>query len=291
MKNIIKTTVIVLASILVIISISCVTGNSKASNSSKVYTHDNLGFPPEGPPHANGRPPHRSGRRAGGNTKYKVNETDQAVTELHAAFSEFNKEATDIYLSDNGKTVTIETTGLPNHKTVYWNSNNDLYQEESGVALTPSRIPDNNNATTITVDAIPNLAGATVATQLNTIGIAVSGASLFNDQEGRGALDEAAASLDWTGGHIGPGVYHYHLEPKAFSFDDDNLIGVLLDGVFIYGRRDYPTNDYPTDLDESGGHFGPTPHNPDGEYHYHIINEEYSNTGSYIIFSGPYQGY
>ncbi|WP_406683099.1 YHYH protein [Seonamhaeicola sp. MEBiC1930] len=216
---------------------------------------------------------------------------DEVVTELHAAFSEFNSVATDIYLSNNGTTVTIETTGLPDHETVYWGEGNDLYIDEPGVATTPSIMSSNNNAVTITVDATPDLDGSTVSTQLNTIGIAVSGASIFNDQEGNGALDQAAASLDWTGAHIGPGVYHYHLEPVAFSNDDDNLVGILLDGVFIYGRRDYPSNEYPTDLDASGGHFGPTPHNPDGEYHYHIINEVYSTTGSYVVFEGPYQGY
>ncbi|MEO9512792.1 MAG: YHYH protein [Flavobacteriaceae bacterium] len=216
---------------------------------------------------------------------------DIALTELPAAFAEFNSDAVDAYLSDDGTTITIETTGLPNHDTVYWGEDNDGYIEEPGVQVTPSIMSSNNNAVTITVDAVPDLDGSTVATQLNTIGIAVSGSSLFNDQEGAGALDAAAVSLDWTGAHIGPGVYHYHLEPKAFSNDDDNLVGILLDGVFIYGRRDYPSNEYPTDLDASGGHFGPTPHNPDGEYHYHIINEIYSTTGSYVIFSGPYQGY
>lgn len=214
-----------------------------------------------------------------------------SVTELHAAFEEFNTEATEIYLSNNGTTVTIETTGLPNHETVYWGEGNDLYRDEPDVALTPSIMSSNNNASTITVDAVPNLIGNTSQTQLGTIGIAVSGSALFNDQEGGGTLDQAAASLDWTGAHIGPGVYHYHLEPVAFSNDDANLVGILLDGVFLYGRRDYPSNDYPTDLDESGGHFGPTPHNLDGEYHYHIINEIYSTTGSYIAFAGPYQGY
>jgi hypothetical protein len=64
----------------------------------------------------------------------------------------------------------------------------------------------------------------------------------------------------------------------------------MADGFLIYGRRDYPSNDYPTDLDESGGHFGPTPTNSDGEYHYHIINELYSTTGRYVIFAGSYQG-
>lgn len=212
------------------------------------------------------------------------------VTELHAAFAAFNSEATTIYL--DGSNVVIETTGLPDHETVYWGEGNALYKEEPDVDRTPSIMSSNNNATTIVVDATPNLTGSTVSTQLNTIGIAVSGASIFNDQEGGGPLNQAAASLDWTGAHIGPGVYHYHLEPKAFTDDDDKLVGILLDGVFLYGRKCTSTGTYPTDLDASGGHTTATQYT-DGEeeYHYHIINELYSTTGSYLAFAGPYQGY
>ncbi len=217
-------------------------------------------------------------------------EEDQVVTALHAAFQEFDAEATTIYL--DGSDVVIETTGLPNHETVYWGEGHELYRDEPDVALTPSIMSSNNNATTVRVDAAPSLSGNPVATDLGTIGIAVSGASIFNDQEGSGPLDRAAASLDWTGGHIGPGVYHYHLEPKAFSNDDANLVGILLDGIFLYGRRCSSTGTYPTDLDTSGGHTHVTEHsNGAEEYHYHIINELYSTTGSYIAFAGPYQGY
>lgn len=218
--------------------------------------------------------------------------TDEVVTELHPAFAAFNTDATDIYLSGNGTTVTIETTGLPDHETIYWGEGNDLYKEEPDVATTPSIMSSNNNAVTITVDATPDLSGSSRSTDFDTIGIAVSGASIFNDQEGGGALDAAAASLDWTGAHIGPGVYHYHLEPKAFTDDDENLVGILLDGVFLYGRKCNSTGTYPTDLDTSGGHTSATQYtNGEVEYHYHIINELYSNTGSYIAFAGPYQGY
>jgi len=212
------------------------------------------------------------------------------VTELHAAFVAFNSEATTIYL--DGSNVVIETTGLPDHETVYWGEGNALYKEEPDVDRTPSIMSSNNNATTIVVDATPNLTGSTVSTQLNTIGIAVSGASIFNDQEGGGPLNQAAASLDWTGAHIGPGVYHYHLEPKAFTDDDEKLVGILLDGVFLYGRKCTSTGTYPTDLDASGGHTTAIQYT-DGEeeYHYHIINELYSTTGSYLAFAGPYQGY
>ncbi|SNR46286.1 YHYH protein [Maribacter sedimenticola] len=219
------------------------------------------------------------------------NEDDEPiVTELHAAYGAFNTNAVTVYL--DGSEVVIETTGLPNHETVYWGEGNTLYRDEPDVATTPSIMSSNNNATTIRVDATPNLSGNTVATDFNTIGIAVSGASIFNDQEGGGPLDSAAASLDWTGAHIGPGVYHYHLEPIAFSDDDENLVGILLDGVFLYGRKCNSTGDYPSDLDASGGHTTTTQYT-DGEveYHYHIINEVYSTTGSYLAFAGPYQGY
>lgn len=221
-----------------------------------------------------------------------IDDNDIALTELPAAFAQFNTEAVDVYLSDGGTTITIETTGLPNHDTVYWGEGNDGYIEEPDVRLTPSIMSSNNNAVTITVDAVPDRDGSTVQTELGTIGIAVSGSSLFNDQEGAGALDQAAASLDWTGAHIGPGVYHYHLEPVAFSNDDENLVGVLLDGVLIYGRKCNSTGTYPEDLDTSGGHTHATQHSDDEEiYHYHIINEVYSTTGSYIVFAGPFQGY
>ncbi|MBQ0769766.1 MAG: YHYH protein [Bizionia sp.] len=215
---------------------------------------------------------------------------DDMVTELHAAFAAFNPEATTIFL--DGSNVVIETTGLPNHETVYWGENHPLYREEANVDTTPSIMSSNNNATTITVDATPNLTGNTVATNFNTIGIAVSGASIFNDQEGGGPLDQAAASLDWTGAHIGPGVYHYHLEPKAFTDDDDKLVGILRDGVFLYGRKCNTLGTYPADLDASGGHTTSTQYTlGEEEYHYHIINELYTNTGSYLAFAGPYQGY
>lgn len=214
-------------------------------------------------------------------------------TELHDAFSEFDPDYTDIYL--DGYNVVIETLGVPNHLTPYYSSSHPLYVEPTVTSeqqMTPTRI-DNTNRDyegTLIVSASPELASFNSATQLGSIGIAVSGAYIFNDQEGNGPLDSAAGSLDYTGAHIGPSVYHYHLEPLAFTNDDGNLVGIISDGFFIYGRRDYPSNDYPTDLDESGGHFGPTPHNPDGEYHYHIINEVYGSLGRYLLFAGPYQG-
>ena len=243
-----------------------------------------------------------------GNIEEETNETETEVVsgELHAAFAEFDEGETDIFLTNGGADVTIETTGLPNHESFYWGSNHELYRQEgSGFEGTPSTINPDGTYTdmrgvartyddSFTVSTNPTLANNTTATTLGLIGISVSGAAIYNDQEGSGSLDEAAATLDWTGGHIGPDVYHYHLEPHAITNDDDKLVGILKDGFFIYGRKCNATGDYPTDLDSSGGHTSTTQHTTTSEYHYHIINEMYSTTSGgevgYILFAGPYNG-
>ena len=227
-------------------------------------------------------------------------EEDEVVTELHAAFAAFNQDAVTAILSDDGTEYSIETTGFPDHTSIYWEPSNTLYMDEPGVTKTTQDTyigGGQGEAASFTVDATPNLTGGTVTTQLNTIGIAVSGASIFNDQEGMGDLDQAAKSLDWAGAHKGPGVYHYHLEPTPITSDDDSLVGILLDGVFIYGRQCSSTGTNPTDLDASGGHTSTTQYTGGAEeYHYHIINEVYSAGNyayapAYVLFAGPFQGY
>jgi hypothetical protein len=216
-------------------------------------------------------------------------DTDEETTgTLSSEFDAFDTDETDIYLS--GSNVVIETTGRPNHESVYWGEDNELYKEEPDVALTESIIPNYDGSATLTVPQSPSLASSSTDTSLGAVGISVSGAAIFNDQEGNGDLDAAAASLDWSGGHIGPAEYHYHLEPKAFTDDDDELVGIIADGFFIYGRKCDSTGTYPTDLDASGGHTSTTQYSTTAKYHYHIINSLYSTTGSYIVFAGPYQG-
>jgi hypothetical protein len=222
-------------------------------------------------------------------------EIDTAVEEttgtLHNAFAVFDTDETDIYLQ--GTNVIIETTGNPNHTTPYWGSGHANYAVPTATSeedMTPSRIPGFDASASLTVSQNPSLESSTSNTSLGAIGIAVSGAAIFNDQEGNGALDEAAVTLDYTGAHIGPQEYHYHLEPRAWSDDDDHLIGVISDGFFIYGRKCNSTGTYPTDLDTSGGHTSTTQHTVTTEYHYHIINEIYTTTASYILFAGPYKG-
>ena len=218
-------------------------------------------------------------------------EVEETTGTLHNAFATFNTDETVIYLQ--GSSVVIEATGNPNHTTPYWGIGHAKYIAPTATTednMTPSRIPGYDGAASLTVSQSPSLASSTSNTSLGAIGIAVSGAAIFNDQEGNGALNEAAITLDYTGAHIGPQEYHYHLEPKAWSDDDEDLIGILADGFFIYGRKCNATGTYPIDLDSSGGHMGTTQHTATAEYHYHIINEIYSTTASYILFAGPYKG-
>lgn len=207
---------------------------------------------------------------------------------LHAAFGEFDPDNTDIYF--DGLDVVIETNGLPNHTSVYWGEGHELYVEPTvATGLTPSIIPNYDASASLTVSTSPELASSPTSTSLGAIGIAVSGAAIYNDSEGNGPLSDAIGSLDYAGGHIGPSAYHYHLEPLPITDDDERLVGIMADGFFIYGRKCNSTGTYPTDLDASGGHTSATQHTDEAEYHYHIINEIY--TGNFILlFGGQYQG-
>lgn len=231
---------------------------------------------------------------------------------LHAAFAEFDETNLTIYL--DGENVVIESNGLPNHTSPYWSNttersavdpmgntlvtspaseNHALFVEPTVTSheqMAPGNIDDFNGSYTLNVPSSPSKATSSSSTGLGAIGIAVSGSMIYNDEEGPNVpLDDAAPSLDYTGAHTGPQSYHYHLETKAWSNDDDALIGVIADGFFLYGRKCNSTGTYPADLDASGGHTSLTQHTNKEEYHYHIQNELYNNL-YYILFPGDYQG-
>jgi len=237
--------------------------------------------------------------------------TDCLIDGLHPAFDEFDAESFTFTVS--GDNVTIETNGLPNHTSPYWsNTTERTIQGPMGTMTTPAaaedhplfvaptvtnfnqmapgNIDDFNGSYSVTVPTSPELAASSSSTGLGAIGFAVSGSVIYNDEEGPNIpLDNAVGSLDYTAAHTGPQSYHYHLEPHAWSQDDDALIGIISDGFFIYGRKCASTGTYPTDLDDSGGHSCPTQHCDQEQYHYHIQNELYLNQ-YYILFPGDYQG-
>ncbi len=213
-----------------------------------------------------------------------------------SAFDEFNPNA--VTVSFDGDEITISSNALINHTSPYWEEGSSLYIDPvvaDETRMSPGVIREGSY--TLTVSAFPELAASSTSTGLGAIGIAVSGAPIFNDEEGPNIALSAnvASGFDYAGGHNGPTGYHYHLESQdvdentTLSHDDGKLVGIMQDGFLLYGRRDVD-GEYPTDLDESGGHFGVTPHSNGEEiYHYHIINEFF--TGSYVLlFGGDLKG-
>jgi len=233
---------------------------------------------------------------------------------LHAAFNEF--DSGNFTITKDADKVTLVTTGLPNHKSPYWSNTKTRSisgpngQDVTGPAATnhplwveatvadennmaPGNIDDFNGSYSLTVSANPTKATTTSATGLGAIGFAISGSVIYNDEEGPGIpLSNAAGGLDFNGAHTGPQSYHYHLEPVSFSSNDSNLIGIISDGFFIYGRKCASVGSYPSDLDVSGGHVSTTQHTTTAEYHYHLQNSitNINGTGYYILFPGDYQG-
>ena len=238
---------------------------------------------------------------------------DKIDEPLHDAWGEF--DATNLTIYSDGDEVVIESNGLPNHTSPYWSNttersavdpmgntlvtdaasvNHPLFVEPTVTSfadMAPGNIDDFDGSYTLRIPSSPDVASSSSSTGLGPIGIAISGSMIYNDEEGANvALDDAAPSLDYTGAHTGPQSYHYHLETKAWSNDDEKLIGIISDGFFLYGRKCNSTGTYPSDLDASGGHTSTTLHSQDSqEYHYHIQNELYLNQ-YYILFPGDYQG-
>jgi hypothetical protein len=216
---------------------------------------------------------------------------DAGSSDLHSAFADFDADNFSIYL--DGNEVVIESNGYPNHTSPYWSTSHALYVAPTVTTtadMAPGNIDNFTGSYTLRVPTVPSLATSSSATGLGAIGIAVSGGMIYNDEEGPNVpLDNAVGSLDYTGAHTGPQSYHYHLETKAWSEDDEKLIGIMSDGFFLYGRKCNSTSAYPTDLDASGGHTSTTQHASTAEYHYHIQNELYLNQ-YYILFPNDYQG-
>jgi hypothetical protein len=194
--------------------------------------------------------------------------------------------------TSNGK-ITIKSDGRPNnHHSPYWGVGNALYEPfPAGHATNPNGSIGVQDYT-MTIAAKPGVANIHEATGLGPIGMALNGVAIFNNDEMGGVALNAGTmtSFDGAGAHPAQAQdYHYHITGTYTTMDDANLVGFLRDGFPIYGRKDMDDT-YPADLDEFSGHTGPTAEFPSGIYHYHTHNENYLNSGSYILKSGNYYG-
>ena len=122
--------------------------------------------------------------------------------ELAAAFAEFDADNVTVML--DGSDVLIESNGLPNHTSPYWSNttartiNGPMGTQTTPTAATnhplfvapttttfdqmsPGNIDDFSGSYSLTVPASPTRASSSTATGLGPIGIAVSGAMIYDD--------------------------------------------------------------------------------------------------------------
>jgi hypothetical protein len=143
-----------------------------------------------------------------------------------------------------------------------------------------------------TITTLPAYTEEVTDTSLGRIGVAITGAQIFNDYENPErsvvaqddqVIHDHVAFLDECNGHtlVSGTDYHYHGIPVCITDTLDKadehsvMIGVLEDGFPVYGNHGQGgtivTNE---DLDACSGHVDVTPEFPDGIYHYHLTADE-----------------
>ncbi|TKT88109.1 YHYH protein [Dyadobacter frigoris] len=219
----------------------------------------------------------------------------------HDDVTETDKEIPAIYskiygaksITSDGTYLTIKTTGLPDHKSIYYATSNSLYENFSGSTFGGNTFNKNPNSIseqtfTFKIPLDPKVASAHAATPLGPIGVALNGVPFFNQYAGPNQpLTNEVTSFDQYWGHPQQtGQYHYHVEPlylTTVKTSKSALLGFLLDGFPVYGPEENGALVTTASLDAYHGHTSATADYPNGIYHYHI-----TNTDPYINGSGFY---
>lgn len=196
--------------------------------------------------------------------------TNATLPDVFARFS------SAVQISTEGNYVVLKATGIPDHKSPYYNTTDSRYEAYNGsnpsFSLNPNRIMQ--QAYTFKIPVNPTAAGTHAATPLGPIGISVNGVPLFNQYAGPNQpLTNEINSFDQYGGHPQQtGQYHYHVEPLYITAQKGRnaLIGFLLDGFPVYGPLENGATITSANLDAYHGHTSATADYPNGIYHYHI---------------------
>lgn len=214
---------------------------------------------------------------------------DNNTTEVPAVYKKIYG-ASDMYV--DGNFVVIKTTGLPDHKSPYYQGTtwaSSKYEAYNGsnasFVLNPNRIAQSN--LTFRIPLNPVQASTHAATPLGPIGVSLNGVPFFNQYAAMmSPLTNEINSFDQYNGHPQQqGQYHYHIEPLWLTASKGNnvLLGFLLDGFPVYGPVENNSPVTNAMLDVYHGHVSVTADYPQGIYHYHI-----TSTDPYINGSGFY---
>ena len=209
---------------------------------------------------------------SGGCKKSSSSSSTTPTATLPAMYSKFNATL-QIYVE--GNFVVIKSTGIPDHKSPYFQPTDARYEAYNGsnpaFVLNPNRIL--TQSLTFKVPLTPSESPAKPATPLGPIGVSINGVPVFNQYAGPGTpLTNEINSFDQYNGHPQQsGSYHYHVEPKYLTTlkGKSALLGVLLDGYPVYGPVENGVTLTSANLDVYHGHTGVTAEFPNGIYHYH----------------------
>jgi len=187
-----------------------------------------------------------------------------------------------------------KSDGIPNHsrQAEYALPNNGAMIPDASSAYAgadPTRAQSYN----FKIPTRPKRAASPTAANLGTIGVMISGASLFNPYEAdsstvalkanftvKNSQGQDVSFLDSCNGHPNPmGAYHYHGLPTCITATVDaadgpsHLIGIAFDGYPIYGNRDQNGRVLAvSELDACNGIESATPEFPNGVYHYVLMD-------------------
>jgi hypothetical protein len=188
--------------------------------------------------------------------------------------------------------VEVTTNSEPNYLTSYYGVSSLCYS--STITGSPNSNLISSHTMVMDVPLNPNASAQTM--NYGAVGVAINGVAIYDNQAAPGDdIYLEAISFDACQGHPDPsGIYHYHAEPYAISYNDDHLIGVLRDGYFVYGRVD--TGGAAPALDADGGHTGITAYSSGvSVYHYHVNEQTSTHSGTagqkvWFLTTGYYHG-
>ncbi len=191
-------------------------------------------------------------------------------------------------------TYVFVTNNLPPYKSPYYtvaSGKNETFDTSGWDGTTRAKNPNwiSSQSITMTIPKTPTYDSApdnTSGSGLDCLGLTTYGVCIFNNQAAPGdSLTTEFLTMDGGDGHPqSTGKYHHHTEPHYLSEDDDTLIGVMMDGYPVYGRKTqagaYPTLDATTHTVSCT-----TTDFPSGTYCYHIDNGTTAGTNvdKYII--------
>ena len=191
----------------------------------------------------------------------------------------------------SGSNIVIQTNNFPPYRSPYYANPGpySAYHEAAfpaGHAANPNSIASQNITFTIPSSPTPRTCSydSTAGAGIDALGVNVHGVVMFNNQAAPGdSLETEYLTMDDTEGHPeSTGKYHVHTEPAKITNDDSVLVGIMLDGYPLYGKR-AEDNSYPTLDATTHTRSCTTTLFPNGTYCYHVGNG--TGTAGYLIGS------